>query len=71
MRLDGLNQTICYTQGYPSGACAHDLAAFNRPGAPIQSGDSGGPLWYKYSSPSRAGIRGVVSGNFWDVFTLD
>jgi hypothetical protein len=67
-----LNQTICYTQDYPSGACAHNLAGFNQPtGGPIQHGDSGGPLWYSYSSPARAGIRGVISGFFWDIWTFN
>lgn len=66
--LRKLNQTICYSQGYPSGACAHNLAEFYRSsGVPVQPGDSGGPLWYNYSSPDRAGIRGVISGYSWDL----
>ncbi len=63
-----LDQTMCYAD-YPG--CAHNLAGFNTPsGAVIQSGDSGGPLWYKYSSPARAGIRGVLSGRVWDIWTF-
>ena len=70
--LRSLNVTICYTSGYPSGKCAHNLAGFNQPdGTPVQPGDSGGPLWYSYSSPLRAGIRGVISGYFFDIGTLN
>lgn len=59
-----VNQTMCYG---PNGACYHSLAAFNRPSlVPVQPGDSGGPLWYKYSD-GTAGVRGVVSGRFWDI----
>ena len=48
----------------------HRLAAFNRPsGVPVQPGDSGGPLWLKYSD-GTAGVRGVVSGRFWDITTF-
>lgn len=62
--LRKLNQTICYID---IGECFHDLAAFYRSsGLPTQDGDSGGPLWYKYNSPARAGIRGVLSGRGWD-----
>ena len=58
-----LNNTICYSGNYPAGACAHNLASFDKAdGTPIQDGDSGGPLWFSYSSPLRAGIRGIVSG---------
>jgi hypothetical protein len=61
-----LNQTICYLD-YPG--CAHNLVEFYRSGGGIpQPGDSGGPLYFSYSSPSRAGIRGVVSGVSWDLF---
>jgi hypothetical protein len=62
-----LNQTMCYGT---NGECYHSLAAFNRPsGAPVQLGDSGGPLWLKYSD-GTAGVRGVISGRFWDVGTF-
>lgn len=55
-----LNNTICYSD-YPG--CARNLASFDKAdGVPVQQGDSGGPLWFSYSSPLRAGIRGVVSG---------
>jgi len=65
-----LNVTICYTENYPG--CAHELAGFNKSGGGhVVGGDSGGPLWYSYSSPSRAGVRGVISGYFWDIFTAD
>jgi len=61
-----LNQTICYPN-YPG--CAHNLVEFYRSDETIpQPGDSGGPLYFSYSSPSRAGIRGVVSGTSWDLF---
>lgn len=61
-----LNQTICYLD-YPG--CAHNLAEFYRSDGKIpQPGDSGGPLFFSYSSPLRAGIRGVVSGRSWDLF---
>lgn len=66
--VTALNMTICYWQNYPSGACAHNLAQFNTSdGDPIIGGDSGGPLWFRYTNPNRAGIRGVISGYFWDV----
>lgn len=62
-----LNQTMCYGK---NGECYHSLAAFNRPsGIPVQPGDSGGPLWVKYSD-GTAGVRGVTSGRFWDVGTF-
>jgi hypothetical protein len=45
----------------------HNLAEFRRPsGNPVEPGDSGGPLWYKYSS--TAGIRGIVSLRAFDAF---
>jgi hypothetical protein len=60
--------TICYTQGYPSGACAHGLVGFVRDDRqPIEPGDSGGPLWKKYAD-GTAGVRGVISGYFFDYF---
>lgn len=31
----------------------------------------GGPLWFSYSSPARAGVRGVISGYFWDISTFN
>ena len=62
-----LNETICYTN---EPFCYHGLAGMTRPGgAPVQGGDSGGPLWYKYSD-FTAGVRGNVSGYFWDVGTF-
>lgn len=65
--LKKLNQTLCNIGGFPSGSCQHNLAEFRRPsGTPVQPGDSGGPLWYKYSS--TAGIRGVVSLRAYDLF---
>jgi hypothetical protein len=69
--LRSLNVTICYTQDYPSGACAHNLAGFNAPNQVVQLGDSGGPLWYRYGSEYKAGVRGVVSGRFWDIYTMN
>jgi hypothetical protein len=65
--IQRLNQTMCYGT---NGECYHSLAAMNRPGgAPVQGGDSGGPLWYKYSD-GKAGVRGVISGYFWDITTF-
>jgi hypothetical protein len=65
-----LNVTICYTENYPG--CAHNLAGFNSSSfGPIIPGDSGGPLWYRYQSEYKAGIRGVISGRFWDVYTMN
>ena len=65
--LKKLNQTLCNIGGFPSGSCQHNLAEFRRPsGTPVQPGDSGGPLWFKYSS--TAGIRGVVSLHAYDAF---
>jgi len=65
--LKKLNQTLCNIGGFPSGSCQHNLAEFRRPsGTPVQPGDSGGPLWFKYSS--TAGIRGVVSLRAYDLF---
>lgn len=62
--LRKLDQTVCY---FDIGECFHNLASFYRPGGgPIQHGDSGGPLWFSYSSPARAGIRGVISGFGYD-----
>lgn len=68
-RLESTGVTICYTQGYPPGACAHNLVGFHRFNLPyaIEPGDSGGPLWYKYAN-GGAGIRGVISGYFFDLF---
>ena len=64
--LRKLNQTICYID---ISICAHNLAEIYRPnGSHIQPGDSGGPLWFSYSSPLQAGIRGVLSGWSWDLF---
>lgn len=63
--LKKLNQTICWVPGFPDWSCQHNLAEFRRPsGLPVQPGDSGGPLWFKYSS--TAGIRGIVSLSAWD-----
>ena len=60
-----INQTICFP-GEPG--CYHNLAEFyNAAEWYVQPGDSGGPLFYSYSSPLRAGIRGVVSGRSWDL----
>ena len=62
-----LNETICYPD---QPACSHGLAGMTRPsGVPVQSGDSGGPLWYRYGD-GTAGVRGVISGRFWDVGTF-
>lgn len=62
-----INQTMCYG---PNGACYHSLAAFDRPSnESVQDGDSGGPLWVRYSD-GTAGVRGVVSGRFWDATTF-
>ncbi len=62
-----LNETICYPD-QPS--CFHGLAGMTRPsGVPVQSGDSGGPVWYRYGD-GTAGVRGVISGRFWDVGTF-
>jgi hypothetical protein len=61
-----LNQTICFLE-YPG--CAHNLVEFYRTDEKFpQPGDSGGPLYFSYSSPARAGIRGVVAGRGWDLF---
>ncbi len=66
--LLSINNRICYNILPIDSECTHKLAAFSRSdGIPVQPGDSGGPFWYSYSSPNRAGIRGVISGRFWDV----
>ena len=63
--LKKLNQTICWVPGFPDFSCQHNLASFRRPsGLPVQGGDSGGPLWFKYAS--TAGIRGIVSLKSYD-----
>ncbi len=60
-----LDQTICYID---ISICAHNLAEFyNSAGDHVGPGDSGGPLWYNYSSPVGAGIRGITSGWSWDL----
>jgi hypothetical protein len=63
-----LNQTICYDP--LNGPCYHGLAEFYRTSGVVvvQLGDSGGPLWYAYSSPLGAGVRGVISGRGYDLF---
>jgi hypothetical protein len=65
-----LNVTICYPSGYPG--CAHGLAGFLPPtdqGTQYTlGGDSGGPLWFKHAN-GGAGIRGVLSGTYWDLAT--
>jgi hypothetical protein len=65
-----LNVTICYPSGYPG--CAHGLAGFLPPTDQgtqyLLGGDSGSPLWFKYTDGS-AGIRGVASGTFFDIAT--
>lgn len=65
-----LNVTICWS-GLP--ACSKSLAAFKRSdNAHVVPGDSGGPLWagtVGLDGELRAGVRGVISGYFWDVFT--
>jgi hypothetical protein len=66
-----LNVTICYPSGYPG--CAHGLAGFLPPTDQgtqyLLNGDSGGPLWFKHAN-GGAGIRGVISGTFFDVATF-
>ncbi len=68
-KLRSLNVTICYTQDYPSGACAHSLTGFDDPatGKHVQPGDSGSPLWIYWNQTTGVGIRGVVSGYFFDL----
>jgi hypothetical protein len=59
-----VNKTICFND-QPS--CFHDLVGFtNSHGDIVQSGDSGGPFHYRYSDVT-AGIRGTITGYFWDV----
>jgi hypothetical protein len=65
--LQRLNQTICYSN---MSTCFHDLAGFNNPSLDhVLGGDSGGPLYYQYAD-GTAGVRGVISGYFWDIYTL-
>ena len=67
-----LGVTICYFNNYPG--CAHSLAAFKRyDDSHILNGDSGGPLWLGTVSDTGAlavGVRGVISGFFWDIYTF-
>jgi hypothetical protein len=66
-----LGVTICFS-GMP--ACFKSLAAFKRfNDAHIIPGDSGGPLWVGTVGDGgqlRAGVRGVISGYFWDINTF-
>jgi hypothetical protein len=68
-KLRSLGVTICYTD--PPQICAHSLAGFDDPalGKHVQHGDSGGPLWLYWNNTTGVGIRGVVSGYFFDVYS--
>ena len=60
-------KTICFNNE-PS--CFHDLVGFtNSHGDIVQGGDSGGPFYYQYSD-TTAGIRGSITGYFWDVLSF-
>lgn len=59
--LRGKNKTVCYDDP-DINRCIHKLASFTRAnGAPVQKGDSGGPLFIKDGS-NGVGIRGIVQG---------
>ncbi len=65
--IQNVNKTICFNN-QPS--CFHGLAGFTKSdGSIIQEGDSGGPLYVTYSDYT-VGVRGTITGYFWDVLSF-
>jgi hypothetical protein len=65
--MQRLHQTICYSN---MSTCFHNLAGFNSPTFDhVLGGDSGGPIYYA-KADYTVGVRGVISGYFWDIYTL-
>jgi hypothetical protein len=58
-----LEYTICFLD---RPGCTLHMVGFDRPnGSTVQPGDSGGPLYRKYSDFTD-GVRGIISGYVWD-----
>lgn len=62
-----VNKTMCFPD---QSSCFHNLAGFtNTDGSNVHEGDSGGPLYARYSDYT-VGVRGTVSGYFFDIGSL-